>query len=156
MADGKAETVEIGTPQLRAEVALHGAELVRLRDEAGRDLLWDGDPAYWTGRAKPGREEAFHRLLDDEIVPAMTTLPGVSRVRTLWPQRREDSPPDLACQVVVEFESREDMERMMASEGRRALRPRVLEAASLFDGALSHIDFEVGSPKVASPAAMPV
>ena len=51
MADGRAETVEIGTPQLRAEVALHGAELVRLRDEAGRDLLWDGDPAYWTGRA---------------------------------------------------------------------------------------------------------
>ena len=51
MADGDAATVRIGTPGLRAEVALHGAELVRLQDEAGRDLLWDGDPAYWSGRA---------------------------------------------------------------------------------------------------------
>ena len=28
-----------------------GAELHYLRDAAGRDLLWDGDPAFWTGRA---------------------------------------------------------------------------------------------------------
>ncbi|MFP5454925.1 MAG: aldose 1-epimerase family protein [Alphaproteobacteria bacterium] len=28
-----------------------GAELVRLVDHAGADWLWDGDPAYWSGRA---------------------------------------------------------------------------------------------------------
>ena len=74
MADGKAETVEIGTPQLRAEVALHGAELVRLRDEAGRDLLWDGDPAYWTGRAPilfpiVGRLKGDRLMVDGEAYP---------------------------------------------------------------------------------------
>ena len=35
----------------RAEINPLGAELWRLRDGAGRDLLWDGDPAFWAGRA---------------------------------------------------------------------------------------------------------
>ena len=36
---------------LSAAISSYGAELQWLRDDAGRDLLWDGDPAYWTGRA---------------------------------------------------------------------------------------------------------
>ena len=36
---------------LQAEVSPLGAELVVLRDAQGRDLLWDGDPAFWKGRA---------------------------------------------------------------------------------------------------------
>ncbi|MDE2403966.1 MAG: aldose 1-epimerase family protein [Sphingomonadales bacterium] len=34
-----------------AEIDPLGAELHRLRDGEGRDLLWDGDPTFWTGRA---------------------------------------------------------------------------------------------------------
>ena len=45
------ETISIGSDRLTAEIGAHGAELRRLRDEAGRDLQWDGDPAFWTGRA---------------------------------------------------------------------------------------------------------
>jgi galactose mutarotase-like enzyme len=41
----------IASAGLRAEISPRGAELVRLQDEAGRDLLWNGDPAFWTGRA---------------------------------------------------------------------------------------------------------
>jgi len=36
---------------LQAEINPFGAELWRLRDGEGQDLLWDGDPAFWTGRA---------------------------------------------------------------------------------------------------------
>lgn len=43
--------VTISSPQLRAEVSADGAELVRLQDGQGRDWLWDGDPAFWTGRS---------------------------------------------------------------------------------------------------------
>lgn len=67
MADGDATSVEIGTSGLRAEVALKGAELVRLRDEAGRDLLWGGDPAYWTGRS-PILFPVVGRLAGDRIL----------------------------------------------------------------------------------------
>ena len=36
---------------LSAEIDNHGAQLHALRDAEGRDLLWAGDPAVWTGRA---------------------------------------------------------------------------------------------------------
>ncbi len=43
--------ITLSTPDLEAQVSAHGAELGSLRDEGGRDLLWDGDPAFWTGRS---------------------------------------------------------------------------------------------------------
>ena len=100
--------------------------------------------AYWTGTVKPGREADFAQLLDGEVAPAMRALPGVQAVRTLWPRRMEDDPPALACQVVAEFADRAGLDRMLASPERGALRPRVLALRDLFEGALSHIDFEVG------------
>jgi len=42
---------DIAGPGLSASVSEQGAELVALRDAAGRDLLWNGDPAFWPGRA---------------------------------------------------------------------------------------------------------
>jgi galactose mutarotase-like enzyme len=43
--------ITLSSPNLEAQIAELGAELVRLRDEEGRDLLWDGDPTFWTGRS---------------------------------------------------------------------------------------------------------
>jgi galactose mutarotase-like enzyme len=43
--------VRIAGESLSAEINPFGAELYALRDVQGRDLLWDGDPAFWTGRA---------------------------------------------------------------------------------------------------------
>jgi len=45
------EIVTIGGPGLSAGIANDGAELQWLRDTQARDLLWDGDPAFWNGRA---------------------------------------------------------------------------------------------------------
>ena len=45
------ETVSISTSGLSACISATGAELVRLQDGEARDLLWDGDPAFWTGRS---------------------------------------------------------------------------------------------------------
>ncbi len=45
------EWVSIRSALLSAAVDPVGAQLSVLRDSAGRDLLWDGDPAVWTGRA---------------------------------------------------------------------------------------------------------
>ena len=44
-------TVRIATPRLSAEIDPQGAQLWALSDGEGRDLLWDGDPAIWKGRA---------------------------------------------------------------------------------------------------------
>ncbi|WP_295558198.1 aldose 1-epimerase family protein [uncultured Hyphomicrobium sp.] len=46
-----ADTLAISGPGLSAEINPLGAELWTLRDGDGRDLLWTGDAAFWSGRA---------------------------------------------------------------------------------------------------------
>jgi galactose mutarotase-like enzyme len=46
-----AEFVTIASDDLTAAIDPMGAQLSLLRDKAGQDLLWDGDPAVWKGRA---------------------------------------------------------------------------------------------------------
>jgi galactose mutarotase-like enzyme len=43
--------VFLKSDELTAEVDPQGAQLSVLRDRAGRDLLWGGDPSVWSGRA---------------------------------------------------------------------------------------------------------
>ena len=44
-------TATIASAALSATISALGAELQTLQTAEGRDLLWDGDPAFWTGRA---------------------------------------------------------------------------------------------------------
>ncbi|SOB78942.1 Galactose mutarotase [Sphingomonas guangdongensis] len=46
-----ADLVTIGSGALTAEINPHGAELTHLRDQQGRELMTNADPAFWTGRA---------------------------------------------------------------------------------------------------------
>lgn len=43
--------IEIASARLAAAIHPHGAELWSLRDPAGRELMTDADPAFWTGHA---------------------------------------------------------------------------------------------------------
>ena len=43
--------VTLTNAELSVEIAELGAELQRIQDRQGRDWLWNGDPAYWKGRA---------------------------------------------------------------------------------------------------------
>jgi galactose mutarotase-like enzyme len=51
MAEQPRTRVALHSSDLAAEIDTHGAQLFTLRDRAARDLLWDGDPAVWSGRA---------------------------------------------------------------------------------------------------------
>ena len=46
-----ADWVSIASGDLTAQIDPLGAQLSLLRDGGGRDLLWNGDPAIWKGRA---------------------------------------------------------------------------------------------------------
>ncbi len=48
---GTRALLSIKGSNLQATISDLGAELVRLQDSEGRDLLWNGDPAFWTGHA---------------------------------------------------------------------------------------------------------
>ena len=99
--------------------------------------------AFLVGQAKPNAEDQFRQLIDSLLVPTIRALPGVSGARALWPIRREDSPPDIACQILVEFQTRDHMDRMLASAERRAMREQMVGIKALFEGAISHIEYEV-------------
>src|SRR6478672_2476356 len=71
-----------------------------------RPLMWVRS-AFWIGRPRPGEEEAFRAAIDGELVPGLKALPFVDGARSLWPQRLEDNPPGIHCQVIVEFVSQE-------------------------------------------------
>jgi galactose mutarotase-like enzyme len=43
--------ISIGSNRLTAEIDPLGAQLFSLKDAQHRDLLWNGDPAVWSGRA---------------------------------------------------------------------------------------------------------
>ena len=51
MSDDRGSWVRLQSPDLMAAVDPLGAQLSLLQDRAGRDLLWNGDSAWWTGRA---------------------------------------------------------------------------------------------------------
>jgi len=46
-----ADLIEIASGALTAAINPFGAELTSLRDAAGRELMTDADPAFWTGHA---------------------------------------------------------------------------------------------------------
>jgi hypothetical protein len=98
--------------------------------------------AFWIGQPRAGEEQSFRDAIGTELVRAFGALPGVQDVKALWPRNREDDPPRIWCQFLVMFGSRDRMDLMLASAERAALRPRVREVAGLFDGAVSHIDYE--------------
>lgn len=45
------DDVTLESPDLAVTVSRLGAEMQRIVTRDGRDLLWNGDPAFWTGRA---------------------------------------------------------------------------------------------------------
>jgi galactose mutarotase-like enzyme len=51
VSDNAGDCVQLSSLELTAEVSPLGAQLFTLRNRAGRDLLWNGDPAVWSGRA---------------------------------------------------------------------------------------------------------
>ena len=91
------DIVSIASPELAAQINPFGAELWRLQDAQGRDYLWDGDPAWWTGRA-PLLFPVIGRLPGDRFAHRgqVYELPkhGFARRSAFELVRRE---PALAC-----------------------------------------------------------
>jgi hypothetical protein len=98
---------------------------------------------FWLGAPKPGAEQAWRGIVLAELLPAFRAIPGVAGVKACWPDKREDDPPAIACQFILEFESRADLDRMLGSAERAAVRPDVQRAMGLFDGRVAHIEYRV-------------
>lgn len=96
MSDG---AVRLKSGFLEAEIAQQGAELVRLVDAQGHDLIWNGDPAFWSGRA-PLLFPIVGRLPNDQLVHEGVVYPmaqhGFARRRSFTLEEATDSVARLA------------------------------------------------------------
>lgn len=129
---------------LSAEIAPLGAELVRLADREGRDLLWDGDPAFWAGRA-PLLFPIVGRLPGDVLVHEGASYPMAQHGFA----RRRDFEPVSAAEDRASF-------RLVADEGTRAQYPFefILEVTYTLAEATLRIEARLINPgSVALPAS---
>ncbi|MGQ4275130.1 aldose 1-epimerase family protein [Terrihabitans sp. B22-R8] len=125
------DPTELSAAQLRsavltADFSARGAQLVRLRDAEGRDLLWEGDPDVWGWHAPllfpiVGRVAGDRIRVDGESYPmkqhglarhAMFTLidvaPAECRFRLVaGPETRRSYPFDFALDVVCRLSGNE-------------------------------------------------
>lgn len=128
-----ASIVPISSPALSAEISAAGAELVRLRDSSGADLLWDGDPAFWTGRS-PLLFPMVGRAKDDRITVAGKTYDmgqhGFARTSTF---------------TLVRSDAASCTWRLDASEATRQRYPFAfrLDVTYRIEGATLHMEAEV-------------
>jgi len=99
--------------------------------------------AFWIGTPKAGSEDQFVHAVNEVLLPLLKACPGVKDVLVLWPHDREDNPPVVACQIALFFEEKQHIAQMLASPERSAMRHSVPAIAALFDGHVSHINFEV-------------
>lgn len=78
------ETIRIASDQLAIEVSTLGAEMQSLRTADGRDFLWNGDAAWWTGRS-PILFPIVGKAPDDRLAVNGKTYPmaqhGIARRR---------------------------------------------------------------------------
>ncbi|MBX9466628.1 MAG: aldose 1-epimerase family protein [Rhizobium sp.] len=78
------ETIRIENPELAVEISTLGAEMQSLKTVDGRDWLWNGDAAWWTGRS-PILFPIVGKAPDDRLAVNGTTYPmaqhGIARRR---------------------------------------------------------------------------
>lgn len=131
--------IEIASNGLSAAINPLGAELSRLRDAAGRDLMTDADPAFWTGRA-PILFPIIGRLNGDVL-----RLDGVD-----YPMGQHGFARRSAF-AVIEHGADHTTFRLTDSPGTRAAYPFpfVLEIGFAIAGATLTMSARIGNPGAA-------
>ncbi|CAN5638405.1 aldose 1-epimerase family protein [soil metagenome] len=133
------DLIEIAGDGLRAAINPLGAELSSLRDAAGRELMTDADPAFWTGHAPV-------------LFPIVGRLNGdVLRVDgATYPMKQHGFARRMAFAVTAHDEARATF-RLTDSPDTRAAYPFpfVLEIGFAIDDATLTMDVRIANPGAA-------
>ena len=96
--------------------------------------------AFWTGR--PHNEAAFRSAIEERQVPLLRSMPGVADARALWVTDFEEAALRHYCHVMVMYQSKQELDRMMASPERQKLREVGTEIMGMFEGQIGHVIYE--------------
>lgn len=95
--------------------------------------------ALFMGTVADDRMDAFRTAVEEQLVPTWVVFPGASAVRVTFATERDDGAPDCPLILAVDYPTRADLDRALASQERidsRAATQRAL--AGLFDGKIYH------------------
>lgn len=97
--------------------------------------------AYWVGSLPEDNADAFFDGVQ-RLKPLLGALPGVKDVILKRPYEFEPGPCAHFAELSVLFETADDLQAMLGSDGRNAVRAEFAKLASLWEGTLHHINFE--------------
>lgn len=125
------ELVSIASDNLSAAIDPFGAELVHLRDAEGRELMSDGDPAFWSGHA-PLLFPIVGRLNDDAY-----RLDG-----TAYPMPQHGFARRMAWEVIASARDRAAF-RLTDTDATRAVYPFAFELVAEYALAGAQLSIDV-------------
>lgn len=98
--------------------------------------------AYFVGQPVQGKSEQLISQLQ-AIVAGFAKLPGVQSAQLELPRYFEPGAPQIYAAVRISFNTLEDIDIALATPERQRLRQEFVEnVAPLFDGTISHINYE--------------
>ncbi len=98
--------------------------------------------AFFKGKVKEGRQQEFDDYIDSVLVSSWAAFPGAQEVRVL--REVESDNPDIPLELVISirFESREAIEKALASPERFESREKSQPLIAMFDGEVFHTVFK--------------
>ena len=99
--------------------------------------------AFFEGRVKSGREDAFVSFVKDRLVPLWTKFPGAQEVRVLRQAESDTEEPHYAMVLSIAYPDHAAMAQALQSDVRNQSRAETVELVKLFDGRIFHTVFEV-------------
>lgn len=97
--------------------------------------------AFFRGRVKPGREEAFTTYVREKLVPLWTRFPGAEEVRVMRQDESDVSDPRFEMVLAVRYPSKAAIEEALASPVRFESREVTRGLVEMFDGDIFHTVF---------------
>lgn len=99
--------------------------------------------AYFDGKLLDDCKAEFIAAMENVIMPSIRSCPGLRKASVWWPRQYEDRSEDIFCQIIAEFDSEEGIAEMLGSPERRETREKLKQLLPMFEGVISHINFEV-------------
>jgi uncharacterized protein (TIGR02118 family) len=99
--------------------------------------------AILEGTVAESEQARFDVHMREAVVPAIATYPGIRKVALRRLAEKDEAAPAIYMIFDLYFDSIEAMNAALASETRQAVRERISEGMSTFQGRVYHVVFDV-------------
>jgi len=94
--------------------------------------------AIFEGTIKPGKEEEFFHIIENQLLPIWRRMPHVIEVRLFRPEEKEDAAPGVVLVQQIDYPSREAIDEALGSPIREEAVAASRPLADLFVGKHYH------------------